>query len=755
MEAFDSYSAFIPPPLSTLNMRVVSSHPAHERHSSISPADEVVILTTQTAISAMVPEALDLRGDRSVSTIEKFVRASADHGLFVVLDEAHHAPAFGCRTLLQKLKQLTGDMQLLGLTATPTYTDESRRGWLYKIFGEKPVYRARQGELIAQNILAKPKFEEMATGFDLEVDNTLRQRLQQEHKDLPADIVKRIADNSARNDFIVRHYVGNRARYGKTLIFADHWDQCVYIERRLRAQNVKAAAVFSHVDAAEPGVRSTMTIENANNIRAFKDNELEVLVNVRMLTEGTDVPDTRTVFVTRQTTSSILLTQMIGRALRGKRAGGGKAKHEANIVLFVDNWKGLLVDVWARPDNRGDTVEDARIVRGYLPLQYVSIRLIEALANSFPATEGDEVQPFLCHVPVGWYFAEFSEATVDDEGKEAMELVREFVMVYERAKPEYDRFLKEVFPKLSPEWGREKLAQDWLDAQVAVWRERFFRGEEIELGGDLGRNLASLARHMGATGSLPIFYPLDDRDKHDMDALAQEMSELAIDQQRDRLHKLFHTSGSLWPVFYKNNFPRFLEAFQASLRRLVLGPVASVPSPRGRAKVSAPAIEIPPELRKKIFARDDHTCQACGAQGKGVKLNADHMRSENQGGLSIEQNLQTLCSVCNGKYKRKNSIDFLRQATPLAGPKPPQFESRNGDEDPKRAFRRLVNFWYHCGAVCEVRISERRNGRNYAIWEVDLHSGNSSEWLQTCKEDLLRHIAEDFRCKHVTDIVIG
>ena len=41
-----------------------------------------------------------------------------------------------------------------------------------------------------------------------------------------------------------------------------------------------------------------------------------------MLTEGTDVPDVDTVFLTRQTTSKILLTQMIGRALRGPKFGG-------------------------------------------------------------------------------------------------------------------------------------------------------------------------------------------------------------------------------------------------------------------------------------------------------------------------------------------------------------------------------------------------------------------------------------------------
>jgi superfamily II DNA or RNA helicase len=56
--------------------------------------------------------------------------------------------------------------------------------------------------------------------------------------------------------------------------------------------------------------------DNERIIRKFKDetdqngnDSLDVLINVRMLTEGADVPSVRTVFLTRQTTSQILLTQ--------------------------------------------------------------------------------------------------------------------------------------------------------------------------------------------------------------------------------------------------------------------------------------------------------------------------------------------------------------------------------------------------------------------------------------------------------------
>lgn len=47
-----------------------------------------------------------------------------------------------------------------------------------------------------------------------------------------------------------------------------------------------------------------------------------MIINVNILTEGADLPMTKTVFLARPTVSSVLMTQMVGRALRGTAAGG-------------------------------------------------------------------------------------------------------------------------------------------------------------------------------------------------------------------------------------------------------------------------------------------------------------------------------------------------------------------------------------------------------------------------------------------------
>lgn len=63
-----------------------------------------------------------------------------------------------------------------------------------------------------------------------------------------------------------------------------------------------------------------------------------VLVSVRMLTEGVDLPSAQSVLLARPTTSRILLRQMIGRALRGPQVGGD---HDAHIIYIRDEWKNL------------------------------------------------------------------------------------------------------------------------------------------------------------------------------------------------------------------------------------------------------------------------------------------------------------------------------------------------------------------------------------------------------------------------------
>ncbi len=55
-------------------------------------------------------------------------------------------------------------------------------------------------------------------------------------------------------------------------------------------------------------------------------------------------------------------------------------------------------------------------------------------------------------------------------------------------------------------------------------------------------------------------------------------------------------------------------------------------------------------LRFKVMRRDNFKCKICGkspANNKGIELHCDHIIPWVKGGETIENNLQTLCSICN------------------------------------------------------------------------------------------------------------
>jgi superfamily II DNA or RNA helicase len=172
----------------TLNIRRVSSNPSHAKASSIKITDDIVIMTIQTAISNLHPDAQDVSGKKVETAFRKFIEDSKETGLFVIVDEAHHSPAYGCRNLLigeKGLRELVPNSNILGLTATPTYTDKARRGWLWKIFTDGVIYQADKETLIAQGILARPNYIQVSTGTEMEVDDKIYDRLVKQHKDLP------------------------------------------------------------------------------------------------------------------------------------------------------------------------------------------------------------------------------------------------------------------------------------------------------------------------------------------------------------------------------------------------------------------------------------------------------------------------------------------------------------------------------------------------------------------------------------------
>ncbi len=742
------------PARKTLNVRVVSSSPTHSPASSIDATDDILIITTQTAIINFNAKPEDEYGNLIETKFKGFLKSSSESGLFIVLDEAHHAPAYGFRHLWENIKKIIPNFYILGLTATPTYNDNKTSGWLFKIFDSQILSQAEQSELIAQNILALPKYIEKPTGKDFVVDDKLYDRLVRYRKDLPLDVIKRLADDSARNDYIVNEFVTNRKDYGKTIIFADRVDQCIYLRTKLKDKGIDAEAVYSDneikISTAEQRNKRTPT-ENETIINNFKEGKrYEILVNVRMLTEGVDIPDVKTVFLTRQTTSSILMTQMIGRALRGKNAGGGNNKSEANIVLFIDNWKGLI-DVWAHP---GGIEDEPPMVRGYKPIEYISESIIIQIARQIESGMNYFPEKFLSYIPVGWYQTNITVNIKDDsdspyeEHREEMISFTEFAMVYDKNKEKYDRFIKEMLSKIPEEWSDESLDEKSILPQIKIWSEKYFNPEIDNIGNLLISNLTKISRHIAKNNEAPKFNSFDDREKYDLDRLAKTLMQKNPSEQHNCLLSEFEKPGSWWKLIFKDYY-KFKTACDAAINSNLFS--------KSRIELqkdsSTDDIELTEEEKEQVKRRDNNTCLCCEKNGKGTKLQIDHIVPVFLGGRADVENSQTLCRDCN-RIKGVNIINFRINRTCLKKPKELILQPIQGNEYLEYSLIRTINFFYRCHAVSRLDTNKRRNGKYYYVWRLELYQGNDPTWLIEHKKELISYLRKDFGLDYIKDIEI-
>lgn len=175
---FESHVGSVSPPKQNLNVRVVSGTIGHFRVAEISPNDDVIIATLQTITKAYKDNHFSLN---------EFID-SAKGKLFIVFDEAHHAPAPSYRRFILNLRDRCSQMHLLGFTATPIYNDENLQGWLAKLFPQGILYQVPPQELMAEGILSKPIPEQQQTDFQPNFDLSEYQKWVGTFRDIPEDI---------------------------------------------------------------------------------------------------------------------------------------------------------------------------------------------------------------------------------------------------------------------------------------------------------------------------------------------------------------------------------------------------------------------------------------------------------------------------------------------------------------------------------------------------------------------------------------
>ena len=263
----------------------------------------------------------------------EFLATLGSRSSLIVIDEAHQAIAATYRHTLDALFVTASQNALLGLSATPgrTWSDIDTDRQLANYFAGRKVtlkidgYENPVDYLTEAGYLARADFRPLLYQSGLELSPTDLARLQ-DSLDVPDAILRRLAEDEARNLAILLQLQGMVERHRRIITFAATVEHSQLLACALSSQGIHAHSVTG----------TTAVGERARLIADFKDTapEPKILCNYGVLTTGFDAPQTSGTLIARPTKSLVLYSQMVGRAIRGPQAGGNV---NAEIVTVVDN----------------------------------------------------------------------------------------------------------------------------------------------------------------------------------------------------------------------------------------------------------------------------------------------------------------------------------------------------------------------------------------------------------------------------------
>ncbi len=246
----------------------------------------------------------------------------------VIVDEAHMSIAPTYSLIIDALT--AQNARLVGLTATPgrSYDDIDEDLVLSRFYNEQKVelevsgYENAVEFLVKEKYLAKTEFKPLLYNRGDKLTDSDVKKIKNS-LDIPLYLLRTLANNDFRNLSIVLTIEDLiKLNHKRILLFATTVEHSDMISSILRARGVKSFSITSNTHDA-------LREKNINNYKSSSSDTI-VLCNYGVLTTGFDAPKTSAAIIARPTESLVLYSQMVGRAMRGKEAGGNE-----NAVIYT------------------------------------------------------------------------------------------------------------------------------------------------------------------------------------------------------------------------------------------------------------------------------------------------------------------------------------------------------------------------------------------------------------------------------------
>lgn len=266
---------------------------------------------------------------------------------YILIDEVHKA---GADTYKKVMNYFQPDFYL-GMTATPERTDGQN---IYELFDYNIAYEIRLQEALDNDMLCPFIYYGVS---DIKIDGQL--------------IDEKATFSNLVSEQRVNHILEKIAYYGvsgetvKGLIFCSSVNEAKELEGQFNARGLRTRAL-SGQHSQEERQRVVQDLENGN---------LDYILTVDIFNEGIDIPSVNQVVMLRNTQSSIIFIQQLGRGLRKH-----DSKEYVTIIDFIGNYQNnylipvaLFGDQSMNKDNYRREVREPNILKGLTTINFEKV----------------------------------------------------------------------------------------------------------------------------------------------------------------------------------------------------------------------------------------------------------------------------------------------------------------------------------------------------------------------------------------------
>lgn len=281
----------------------------------------------------------------SVDTLRRHMEEwyESDDFDYVLIDEAHHSGANNYRSVIDYFSEARF---MLGMTATPERTDSFD---IFALFDHNIAYEIRLQKALDENMLCPFHYygvHEFLGDDGSRVDSA--EGISKSDKRQIQYSLEELTELS-RVRYIIRklEQYGSYGQQVTGLVFCSRIDEAEQLSH-LFNQETNQQAERPYRTVAISGKTSPKDVENAVN--RLEAGELDYIFTVDKFNEGIDIPAINQIVMLRNTESSIVFTQQLGRGLR-------KFPHKTcvTVIDFIGNYANNYLIPVALYGNAGDS----------------------------------------------------------------------------------------------------------------------------------------------------------------------------------------------------------------------------------------------------------------------------------------------------------------------------------------------------------------------------------------------------------------